>query len=61
MFLSILCLFTIMMTIKGLEGSKEKIQDNMVFPTTSKMEKPALRGNSCTLLLFYIQQEYENV
>ena len=46
------------MTIKGLEGSKEKIQDNMIFPTTSKLEKPALRGNSCTLLFFYIQQEY---
>ena len=53
MFLSMLCLFTIIITIYGLNWSEEKTPIDMVHSTTSKPETPVLRGDPYALSLFY--------
>ena len=42
-----LCFFTIIMIIKGLEGSEERMHNDLVFSTTSKLETS---GNLCIFL-----------
>ena len=53
MFLSMLCLFTIIITIYGLNWSEEKTPMDMAQLTTSKSETSVLRGDPYALLVFY--------
>ena len=53
MFLSMLCLFTIIITIYGLNWSEEKTPIDMAHLTTSKSETSVLRGDPYALLVFY--------